>query len=134
MKRIALAASLMGFTFGTLAGKAQAPETAFSFNDLSTNAASCGGGFSCSAGFTNGTQDVSVMFAVGGGAFTIRMWNPTNPNAPETSLSGGDVTGTQTLTNPGKFPAIYYVVQTISNARELVNGVAVDDTATATLE
>jgi hypothetical protein len=134
MKRIALAVATLAFSFATLAVKAQAPETAFSFNDPSTNAASCGGGFTCSAGFSNGTQDVSVMFPVGGGAFTVRMWNPTNANAPQISLSGGDVTGTQTLTNPGKFPAIYHVVQTISNARQLVNGVAVGDTATATLE
>jgi hypothetical protein len=132
MKRTALAAATL--VFATLAARAQAPATPFLFNDPSTNAASCGGGFTCSAGFSNGTQDVSVMFPVGSGAFTVRMWNPTNPNAPQISLSGGDVTGKQTLTNPSKFPAIYHVVQTISNARELVNGVAVDDTATATLE
>ena len=134
MKRIALAAATLAFTLATLAARAQAPATPFLFSDPSTNAASCGGGFTCSAGFSNGTQDVSVMFPVGGGAFTVRMWNPTDLNTPQISLSGGDVTGTQTLTNPGKFPAIYHVVQTISKAREFVNGVAVDDTATATLE
>jgi hypothetical protein len=134
MKRIALAAATLAFTFATLAVRAQAPQTAFSFSDPSTNAASCGGGFTCSAGFSNGTQDVSVMFPVGGGAFTVRMWNPTDLNTSQISLSGGGVTGRQTLTNPGKFPAIHHFVQTISNARELVNGVAVDDMATATLE
>jgi hypothetical protein len=134
MNRIALAVGTLAFAFVTLTVRAQAPEKAFLFDSPSTNAAACGGGFTCSAGFSNGTQDVSVIFPVGGGAFTVRMWNPANPNTPPISLSGGIVTGTQTLTNPGKFPAIYHVVQTISNASKLVNGVAVDDTASATLE
>jgi hypothetical protein len=133
MKRTALAAAMI-FAFATVAVRAQAPETTFLFDSPSTNAASCGGGFTCFAGFSNGKQDVSVTFPVGGGPFTVRIWNAAYPYTPQISLSGGIVTTTQTLTNPGKSPAIYHVVQTISHADEFVNGVTVDDTATATLE
>jgi hypothetical protein len=127
MKRIGLAAILL-FTFATLAVKAQAPETPFTFNPPS---ASCGGGFTCFMGQYVGSAYMHGMFNVNG-SMTIYI-TPT-PGAPTITISGGVVTTTQTLTNPGGYPAVYHVTTTISDATKFVNGEAVDTVATATLE
>jgi hypothetical protein len=78
-----------------VAVRAQAPETPFAFDNPVSNAASCGGGFAGCAGFqsADGTQAVYAAFTVGGGAFTVRIWNPQNypTYSPEIYLRGGTV-------------------------------------------
>jgi hypothetical protein len=136
MKRTLVAGLLFALALA-VAVRAQAPETPFAFDTPSSNAASCGGGFTCFAGFqsADGTQDVSAVFTVGGGPITVRIWNPKNypTYAPQIHLSGGTTSSTQTLTNPGGYPAVYHVVQTTVGANEFVNGEAIDSNATMTL-
>jgi hypothetical protein len=136
MKRTLVAGLLFALALA-VAVRAQAPETSFAFENPVSNAASCGGGFTCYGSFqsADGTQAVSAVFTVGGGPFTVRMWNPKNypTYSPEIYLSGGTPSSMQTLTNSGGYPAVYHVVQTIAGANEFVDGQPIDSNATATL-
>jgi hypothetical protein len=117
----------LALSFFALAANAQAPETPFAFNPPS---ASCGGGFTCFMGQYQGSVYMHGMFTINGPATLYFV----KSDGTMTTLTGGIVTTTQTLTNPGAYPAIYHVVTNITDATEFENGEAVDSVAMITLD
>jgi hypothetical protein len=127
--RKSILAALAVIALGVLPLKAQAPEATFSFDNTAYNAASCGGSFTCYGSFGGGVANGGAYIG-----FTINGPITVHMNNFVLTINGGTVTSTQTLTNPGHYPAIYHVVQTITAADEVVNSVVQDKVATATLE